>query len=57
MKVFCVIWSLVIGFVCMLVIMNLPYKTLSPRWFCTAVGVMFVAAAFIGFIWPGKKND
>lgn len=56
MKAFCIVWSVVVGIVCAMVIYNLPYKTLSPRWFCTAVGVMFVASAFIGFIWPGKKK-
>lgn len=41
-----------------LVVFNLPYPYLSPRWFFTAAGVAFIAAAFVGFILPDtKKGD
>ena len=39
-----------------LVVINLPYPYLSPRWFFTAAGVAFIAAAFMGFILPDNKR-
>jgi len=51
----CVV-ALVMVLVAALVIFNLPYPYLSPRWFFTACGVAFMAAAFVGFILPAKKK-
>lgn len=56
MRVFLVVWSAVVLIFAALVIINLPYPYLSPRWFCTSVGVMFVAFGFVGFINPVKRN-
>lgn len=39
-----------------LVIWNLPYPYLSPRWFFTACGVAFMAAGFVGFVLPENKK-
>lgn len=40
-----------------LVVWNLPYPYLSPRWFFTAIGIAFVTAAFIGFVSPAPPDD
>lgn len=50
--------ALVMALIAALVIWNLPYPYLSPRWFFTSCGVAFMAAAFVGFILPEKpKRD
>ncbi len=50
--------ALAMALIAALVILNLPYAYLSPRWFFTACGVAFLAAAFVGFILPtNKKGD
>lgn len=52
------LFALVMVLFAALVVFNLPYPYLSPRWFFTACGVAFVAAAFVGFILPEKpKRD
>lgn len=50
--------ALIVALIAILVIFKIPYVYLSPRWFFTACGVAFLAAAFVGFILPDtKKGD
>lgn len=39
-----------------LVVIFLPYPALSPRWFFTAVGVVFVACGLAGFVLPTPRK-
>lgn len=57
----CLVVALV-AFFAFLVIMFMPYPALSPRWFFTSAGVIFVACGLAGFILPnprkkGNNND
>lgn len=56
MLLFRAVVALVMVLIAFAVIYNLPYPYLSPRWFFTACGVAFMAAAFVGFILPTNKK-
>lgn len=51
----CLVVALV-AFFAVLVILFMPYPALSPRWFFTAVGVVFVACGLAGFVLPTPRK-
>ncbi len=57
MILFRAVVALIMVLIAFAVIYNLPYPYLSPRWFFTACGVAFMAAAFVGFVLPQDEKD
>jgi hypothetical protein len=52
MKTFRMYLGVLVMGAAVVVVMLIPESLISPIGFCKAIGVLFVAAAFVGFTWP-----